>query len=46
MPLSKAQYLEGGITFMNVIKRNGEIVPFDGERIVKAINKAFLEVDG
>lgn len=31
---------------MNVLKRNGEIVPFDGERIVKAINKAFLEVDG
>ncbi len=31
---------------MNVIKRNGEIVPFDGERIVRAINKAFLEVDG
>ena len=31
---------------MNVIKRNGDIVPFDAERIVKAINKAFLEVDG
>ena len=31
---------------MNVIKRNGEIVPFDAERIVHAINKAFLDVDG
>lgn len=30
---------------MNVIKRNGEIVPFDAERIVRAINKAFLDVD-
>lgn len=31
---------------MNVLKRSGEIVPFDGERIVHAINRAFLEVDG
>ena len=31
---------------MNVLKRNGEIVPFDGERIVDAINKAFIDVDG
>ena len=31
---------------MNVLKRNGQIVPFDGERIVHAINRAFLEVDG
>ena len=30
---------------MNVIKRNGDIVPFDAARIVKAINSAFLEVD-
>ena len=31
---------------MNVIKRNGDVVPFDGERIVSAINKAFIDVDG
>lgn len=31
---------------MHVLKRNGELVPFDGERIVNAINSAFLEVDG
>ena len=31
---------------MNVLKRSGEIVPFDGERIVHAINKAFIDVDG
>lgn len=27
-------------------KRNGVIVPFDKQRIINAINKAFLEVDG
>ena len=31
---------------MNVLKRNGEVVPFDGKRIMQAITKAFLEVDG
>jgi len=31
---------------MNVIKRDGTIVPFDKEKIIKAINKAFLDVDG
>ncbi len=31
---------------MHVLKRNGELVPFDGERIVNAINRAFCEVDG
>lgn len=30
---------------MNVIKRNGQIVPFDKKRIINAINKAFIEVD-
>ena len=29
---------------MKVIKRTGQIVPFDRERIVKAINKAYLEI--
>ena len=29
---------------MNVIKRTGKIVPFDKERIVRAINKAVEEV--
>jgi ribonucleoside-triphosphate reductase len=31
---------------MNVIKRDGTAVPFDKEKIVNAINKAFIEVDG
>ena len=31
---------------MNVMKRNGQIVPFDKERIIHAIDKAFIEVDG
>ncbi len=30
---------------MNIIKRNGDIVEFDKEKIIDAINKAFLEVD-
>ena len=29
-----------------IIKRNGNIVPFDRDKIVQAINKAFIEVDG
>lgn len=31
---------------MNVIKRNGEIVPFNKNKIIDAILKAFIEVDG
>ena len=31
---------------MNIIKRNGSVVPFDKQKIINAINKAFLEVDG
>ena len=31
---------------MNIIKRDGTKVPFDKEKIIKAINNAFLEVDG
>lgn len=31
---------------MNVIKRNGDIVAFDKNKIISAINKAFIEVDG
>lgn len=31
---------------MNIIKRTGEKVPFDSFKIINAINKAFLEVDG
>ena len=31
---------------MKIKKRNGDIVPFDKNKIVEAINKAFLEVDG
>ena len=31
---------------LTVIKRNGNEVPFDKEKIVTAINKAFLDVDG
>ena len=31
---------------MNVIKRNGDIIPFNGQKIVDAINKAFIDVDG
>lgn len=31
---------------MNVIKRNGDIVPFDQTKIIHAINSAFIDVDG
>lgn len=31
---------------MKVIKRNGDKVEFDKNKIIKAINKAFIEVDG
>lgn len=31
---------------MNVVKRNGTVVPFEKEKIISAINKAFIEVDG
>ena len=31
---------------MFIIKRNGDVEPFDKQKIVNAINKAFLEVDG
>ena len=31
---------------LQVKKRNGVLVPFDRQRIVNAINKAFIEVDG
>lgn len=31
---------------LQVRKRNGIVVPFDEQRIINAINKAFIEVDG
>ena len=31
---------------MDVIKRNGEAVPFNANKIIEAINRAFVEVDG
>ena len=31
---------------MSVIKRDGSEVAFDASKIVNAINKAFIEVDG
>jgi anaerobic ribonucleoside-triphosphate reductase len=31
---------------MLIIKRDGSIVPFDCNKIITAINKAFQEVDG
>lgn len=31
---------------MSVIKRDGNIVSFDANKIIAAINKAFIEVDG
>lgn len=31
---------------MNIMKRDGTIVPFDQNKIVEAVNKAFIEVDG
>ena len=44
---SLGQYLDGGdLNLIKVGKRNGKIVPFDKEKIVNAINAAFLEVDG
>ena len=35
-----------GYKMKYVIKRNGDTVPFDKEKIISAINKAFIEVDG
>ena len=29
-----------------IIKRNGNIVEFDRDKIINAINKAFIEADG
>ena len=29
-----------------IIKRNGSVVPFNQDKIITAINKAFIEVDG
>ena len=31
---------------MKVIKRNGNIVPFQEQKVIEAINRAFLDVDG
>ena len=31
---------------MHVTKRDGTMVPFDSKKIINAINKAFIEVDG
>ena len=31
---------------MIIVKRDGEFVPFDCKKIINAINKAFIEVDG
>ena len=31
---------------MTIIKRDGSIVPFDKQKIINAINAAFIEVDG
>lgn len=31
---------------MMIIKRNGDIVPFNKQKIIEAINKALIEVDG
>ena len=31
---------------LQIYKRNGILVPFDKQRIINAINKAFIEVDG
>ncbi len=31
---------------MQIIKRTGEVVKFDAEKIISAINKAFIDVDG
>ena len=31
---------------MYIIKRNGQVEPFNKDKIINAIEKAFLEVDG
>ena len=31
---------------MNIIKRDGTTVPFDKEKIISAVNKAFISVIG
>ena len=42
----KTQDLDGGKYMIRVTKRDKTIVPFDKQKIISAINKAFLEVDG
>ena len=34
------------VYIVHVTKRDGTIVPFDSKKIINAINKAFIEVDG
>jgi len=34
------------VKYMSVIKRDGSQVKFDSQKIINAINKAFIEVDG
>ena len=34
-----------GYNMLEVQKRNGDIVPFDKEKIIDAVNRAMIEVD-
>src|SRR5574344_1565106 len=44
--VSPFYYIYIGGLYMIVEKRNGTLVPFDKEKIVSAIEKAFIDVDG
>ena len=35
-----------GVNYMFIIKRDGTKVPFDKDKIIRAINGAMVEVDG
>ena len=46
-PLRDSRFSKGDARYMkNIIKRDGTIVPFNKDKIINAINKAFIEVDG
>ena len=44
--MGKILDLDGGFNMIRIAKRDKTIVPFNKQKIISAINKAFLEVDG
>jgi len=45
-PKKILQFLDWRIYMIEVVKRDGTRVPFDKQKIINAINGAFIEVDG